>query len=134
MLAAVASLCSTVASGSGARVHARPVELALYFNALSSWSPHWSVFGIMEISGAEPGRRRQPRASAVRSKYGWKFVGKTPLVRGLVLGIFGAFAGGWHRGRHGKTFATSLGAGDAAFALLFGAVFVGLASASGSAR
>ncbi|GAB3817891.1 hypothetical protein GCM10027605_69350 [Micromonospora zhanjiangensis] len=57
---------------------------------------------------------------------GWKFIGQTPLVRGLVLGIFGAFAGGGIVIGTAKFFTASLGAGDAAFFLLFGALFVGL--------
>ena len=51
---------------------------------------------------------------------GWKFIGKTPLVRGLVLGILGAFAGGGIVIGTAKFFADSLGAGDAAFYILFG--------------
>ena len=63
---------------------------------------------------------------------GWKYIGKTPLVRGLVLGILGAFAGGGIVIGTAKFFANSLGAGDAAFYLLFGALFVGLAIGIGA--
>ena len=66
---------------------------------------------------------------------GWKYVGETPLVRGLVLGILGAFAGGGIVIGTAQFFAASLGAGDAAFYLLFGdAVHRPRRSASGSAR
>ena len=58
---------------------------------------------------------------------GWKYIGGTPLVRGLVLGIFGAFAGGGIVIGTAQFFAASLGAGDAAFSLLFGTLFIGLA-------
>ena len=53
-------------------------------------------FGIKEISGrdAAAGARRSSRACCAQFVDGWKFIGKTPLVRGLVLGILGAFAGG----------------------------------------
>jgi dTMP kinase len=44
-----------------------------------------------------------------------------------VLGIFGAFAAGGVVIGAAKTFATSLGAGEAAFYLLFGVIFMGLA-------
>jgi dTMP kinase len=58
---------------------------------------------------------------------GWKYIGGTPLVRGLVLGIFGAFAAGGIVIGAARTYATSLGGGEAAFYLLFGAIFIGLA-------
>ena len=53
-------------------------------------------FGIKEISGRREQRdgRAQDRACCAQFVDGWKYIGKTPLVRGLVLGIFGAFAGG----------------------------------------
>ncbi len=57
---------------------------------------------------------------------GWRFIGQTPLVRGLVLGIFGAFAGGGVVIGTAQFFAQSLGGGDAAFYLLFAFLFVGL--------
>jgi dTMP kinase len=58
---------------------------------------------------------------------GWKYIGGSPLVRGLVLGIFGAFGCGGIVVGTAKFFATSLGAGEAAFSLLFGTLFIGLA-------
>ena len=65
---------------------------------------------------------------------GWKYVGKTPLVRGLVLGILGAFAGGGMVIGTAQFYAASLGAGDSAFYLLFAMIFVGLALGIGPAR
>ncbi|MDG4807382.1 dTMP kinase [Micromonospora sp. WMMD1120] len=108
---------------------AEPAQLALWFNALSRLATALVVaFGIKEISQgqtAEAGRHEQ---SMLRQfKEGWQFIGQTPLVRGLVLGILGAFAGGGIVIGTAKFFASSLGAGDAAFSLLFGAIFVGLA-------
>src|SRR5205814_3243664 len=51
---------------------------------------------------------------------------RTPLVRGLVLGILGAFAGGGVVVGTAKFYALSLGGGDATIAILFAALFVGL--------
>ena len=77
-----------------------------------------------------PPRRRPGRSGRRRFfgslKHGLAFVGHTPLVRGLVLGIFGAFAAAGVVIATGQVFADSLGGGDAAYGLLFGAVFVGL--------
>jgi len=46
-------------------------------------------------------------------------------VRGLVVGILGAFAAGGAVIGTGKTYAASLGGGDASYGILFGGVFVG---------
>ena len=58
---------------------------------------------------------------------GWTYVGRTPLVRGLVLGMLGAFAAGGAVIGLARTFVTDLGAGDPGYGLLFGTVFLGLA-------
>ncbi|WP_446220535.1 dTMP kinase [Micromonospora sp. IBHARD004] len=108
---------------------AEPAQLALWFNAFSRLATALVVaFGIKEISQArsgEPERTEQSMMSQFTE--GWQFIKQTPLVRGLVLGIFGAFAGGGIVIGTAKFFAASLGAGDAAFYMLFGAIFIGLA-------
>jgi dTMP kinase len=107
---------------------AAPNNLALYFNSLTFLLVAATVyFGIKEISG----RRTDPaerRPSMMRELVrGWKFVGSTPLVRGLVLGIFGAFASGGVVIGTAKFYAISLSGGDSAFFLLFAMLFIGLA-------
>jgi dTMP kinase len=107
---------------------ADPAQLALFFNALSRLATAMVVlYGIKEISGRDghPGRSEETLTRQFLN--GWRFIGKTPLVRGLVLGIFGAFAGGGIVVGTARFFTASLSAGDAAFYLLFGALFVGLA-------
>jgi dTMP kinase len=108
---------------------AQPVQLALYLNALSRLATALVVFfGIREIGGKSPQRQQVAQQSMLRQFLnGWKYIGQTPLVRGLVLGIFGAFAAGGVVIGAARTYATSLGAGEAAFYLLFGTIFIGLA-------
>ncbi|KWV34664.1 dTMP kinase [Micromonospora rifamycinica] len=109
---------------------AEPAQLALWFNSLSRLATALVVaFGIKEISQAQARERGERAEQGMFSQFteGWKFIGQTPLVRGLVLGIFGAFAGGGIVIGTAKFFAASLGAGDAAFYMLFGAIFIGLA-------
>ncbi|WP_238424716.1 dTMP kinase [Micromonospora parastrephiae] len=108
---------------------AEPAQLALWVNSFSRLATALVVaFGIKEISQAQTGERERTEQSMRRQfAEGWKYIGQTPLVRGLVLGIFGAFAGGGIVIGTAKFFAASLGAGDAAFYLLFGAIFIGLA-------
>ena len=107
---------------------AEPAQLALWFNAFSRLVTAIVVFyGIKEISGRAIQQEEAKKNGLVREFVdGWKFIGQTPLVRGLVLGIFGAFAGGGVVIGTAKFLTLSLNAGDAAFSLLFGALFVGL--------
>ncbi len=58
---------------------------------------------------------------------GWRFIGGTPLIRGLVIGMLGAFAAGGLVIGLGQQFAVDLGGGPAAYGVLFAAVFLGLA-------
>jgi dTMP kinase len=108
---------------------AQPVQLALYINALSRLATALVVFfGIREIGGKSPQRQQVAQQSMLRQFLdGWKYIGRTRLVRGLVLGIYGAFAAGGVVIGAARTYATSLGAGEAAFYLLFGTIFIGLA-------
>nr|WP_307831925.1 dTMP kinase [Prauserella cavernicola] len=57
----------------------------------------------------------------------FRFIRTTPLVRGLLIGMMGAFAAGGAVIGAAKPYSSSLGGGDAAFGLLFVAVFVGAA-------
>lgn len=105
---------------------ANRVDLALYLNAATFIASAITVFTITVISrsgrigaGEQQGIFRMVRA-------GLGFVGGTPVVRGLVVGILGAFAAAGAVIGTGKTYTSSLGGGDAAYGLLFGATFVGL--------
>ncbi|RIV36992.1 dTMP kinase [Micromonospora radicis] len=117
------------ATGGEMPAWAEPAQLALWFNAFSRLATAVVVaFGIKEISQGQTAEQDRTEQSMFRQfAEGWRFIGQTPLVRGLVLGILGAFAGGGIVIGTARFFANSLGAGDAAFYLLFGAIFVGLA-------
>jgi dTMP kinase len=108
---------------------AEPTQLALWFNGFSRLATALVVFfGIREIGGKTAERARQAQRSMFRQFLdGWTYIGGTPQVRGLVLGIFGAFAGAGVVVGTANVFAVSLGAGPAAFYLLFGTLFIGLA-------
>jgi len=108
---------------------AEPTQLALWFNGFSRLATALVVFfGIREIGGKTAERARQAQRSMLRQFLdGWAYIGHTPQVRGLVLGIFGAFTGAGIVVGTANNFAVSLGAGQAAFYLLFGTLFIGLA-------
>ncbi|MGZ4625973.1 MAG: dTMP kinase, partial [Kineosporiaceae bacterium] len=74
--------------------------------------------------------REHPREGSVFRTIldGWRFIAATPVVRGLVIGMLGAFGAAGFVVGLSQTFVQDLGAGQAGFGVLFGAVFVGLAA------
>ncbi|MFG1697711.1 dTMP kinase [Nonomuraea sp. NPDC049309] len=58
---------------------------------------------------------------------GWRFVGGNRVVRGLIIGMLGAFAAGGAVVGVAKIYVETLGGGDAAYGVVFGAVFTGMA-------
>ncbi|MBN9113506.1 MAG: thymidylate kinase [Pseudonocardia sp.] len=91
-------------------------------------------FRIKEISGRTAERQGESPPSLVSLlRGGFAFVGSTPLIRGLVIGIIGAFAAGGAVIASAKLYSASLGGGDAAYSVLFIAIFVGLAGGMGTA-
>ncbi|GIJ74627.1 dTMP kinase [Virgisporangium ochraceum] len=109
---------------------AAPTNIALYFNALTFLATACTVyFGIKEISGGPSAQHRERRPGLLKEFVdGWRFIGRTPLVRGLVLGIFGAFAGGGVVIGTAQFYARELYGGDSTFFILFAMLFIGLAS------
>ncbi len=102
-----------------------PIDLAIYFNAAT-----FVISGLVIAT-----LRTIPRGPADVTTEGtvwsvvvdgWKYVGTTPVVRGLVIGIIGAFAAGGVVIGLARTFVTDLGGGDPGYGVLFGAVFLGL--------
>ncbi|HEY0812557.1 MAG TPA: dTMP kinase [Pseudonocardia sp.] len=87
---------------------------------------------IPEISGHSEEHRAVPGVLAL-IKDGAAFVVRTPLVRGLVVGIIGAFAAGGIVIGSATLYAQSLGGGNAAYGVLFASVFIGLAIGMGAA-
>lgn len=105
-----------------------PITFSLYFLAFTRLATAFVVFfGIKEISGRA--ERRRPDQPGMLREFitGWAYVGKTPLVRGLVLGILAAFGAGGIVVGSAQFYARSLGGGDSTFFVLFAMIFVGLA-------
>jgi dTMP kinase len=112
---------------------ANPTDLALYFDAATFLGSALTIWSLREIKSArtaegEP-QRAESFAGLMRSIVeGWRFVGQTPLVRGLVIGMLGAFASAGAVIALGKGYTTLHEGGNAAYGVLFGAVFAGLAA------
>jgi len=120
----------------GGGVHAElvTVHIALVINGcgyLLTASTVW--LGIPEISGRSAERRAAAPGLLALLRDGARFAVGTPLVRGLVTGIVGAFAAGGIVIGSATLYAASLGGGNAAYGVLFVAVFVGLAVGMGAA-
>jgi dTMP kinase len=112
--------------------HTSNVDLALYFNAASYFISALTVYFIREIPKRDAsGKIAVP--SVFRSILeGWRFIGKTPVVRGLVVGMVGAFAGAGVVVGLGYTYITyTLHGGSAGWGLVFAAIFVGMALGMG---
>lgn len=109
------------------------VDLALYvnaatflFTAMIVWRMHDSIgLAQRDASGAADDEKPTPLLRSIIE--GWQFVGKNPLIRGLVFGILGAFAAGGVVIALAKPFVGVLQGGNAGYGLLFGTVFTGLA-------
>jgi dTMP kinase len=115
------------------------IDLALYFDASTFLVSAGTIFTLREIShqggrrrraefenGAEVGVISQP--SVIRAiAEGWQFIGQTKVVRGLVVGMLGAFAAAGVVVGLAKRYTLDLGGGDPAYGAMFGSVFVGLA-------
>jgi dTMP kinase len=105
------------------------VDLALYLNALTFLVAAFVIWNLPSISGRRgAGPVDQQETFFGSLKHGFSFAGHTPLVRGLIVGITGAFVAAGAIIATGQFFVHALGGGDAAYGLLFGAVFVGLGS------
>lgn len=102
-----------------------PVDLALYFNALSFVVSGIVITRLRTIPRGPADVGGEASVWAVVTD-GWRYVGSTPVVRGLVIGIIGAFAAGGVVIGLARTFVSDLGGGDSGYGLLFGTVFAGL--------
>ncbi|MCU1607519.1 MAG: tmk [Modestobacter sp.] len=103
------------------------VDLALYLNALTFLVAAVVIWNLPSISGHRAAGAQVNGESFLGSlRRGFSFAGHTPLVRGLVIGITGAFIAAGVVIATGQAFANALGGGQAAYGLLFGAVFIGL--------
>ncbi|MGY2001958.1 dTMP kinase [Blastococcus sp. SYSU DS1024] len=129
----VAAIVFAVLTSVGSRVSdvlpgVDEVDLALYLNALTFLVAAVVIWNLPSISGrraagAVVGQQESFLGSLIK---GFSFAGHTRLIRGLVVGITGAFVAAGAIIATGQAYVNVLGGGQAAYGLLFGAVFVGL--------
>jgi dTMP kinase len=104
------------------------VDLALYFNAATFLVGAIVVARLREVSGRPTTHEAEEQPSVIRTVVeGWQFVANNRLVRGLVIGVVGAFAAAGVVIGLGRTYVADLGGAEAGYGVVFGALFLGLA-------
>ncbi|MEU4830092.1 dTMP kinase [Streptosporangium sp. NPDC023615] len=128
LLFAVLSLADDVLGRLVPFLAQRETYLALFVNALAYLISAVIIFSLKDIPRTvAPDTAGTP--SVLRQIVeGWRFVGGNRLIRGLIIGMLGAFAGGGAVVGVAKLYVGQLGGGDAAYGVVFGSVFVGMAS------
>jgi dTMP kinase len=103
------------------------INIALYVNAASFAFAAFTIWGLKEIPKGAAAKKAKDEGVLKSLHDGWKSVSKSKIVRGLVVGMIGAFFAAGAVIGLARTFVGDLGGGDAAYGVLFGAVFAGLA-------
>lgn len=127
--AIIFSLLSISATAVGAALgleNYTAVDLALYLNAISFFVSAITI-ARLDIPKDHIHLNRKTPSLTDSLLDGAKFIFKTKLIRGLIIGMIGAFLAAGAVIGLARTFVGDLNAGDAAYGILFGAVFTGLA-------
>ena len=105
---------------------ASAADLALYVNAVSFAFCAYTVWRLKEIP-AGPGNKLKQLSLGKSLLDGFAFIKESKVIRGLIFGMLGAFFAAGAVIGLARTFVDDLQAGEAAYGILFGAVFFGLA-------
>jgi dTMP kinase len=104
------------------------VKLALYFNAATFIVSAITIYLLREIPKRQVSEHISAPSVAKTIWDGWRFIGQTKVVRGIVIGMVGAFAaGGVVVGLGPSYIQNTLEGGSAGWGIVFAAVFGGLA-------
>jgi dTMP kinase len=105
------------------------VNLALWFNAVTFVVSALTIYALREIPKRIHSAQISAPSVAKTIWEGWKFLGQTVVVRGLVIGMVGAFAaGGVVVGLGPSYIRNTLNGGSAGWGAVFTAIFIGLAA------
>jgi dTMP kinase len=105
------------------------VNLALYFNAATFAVSALTIYVLREIPKRQASAQISAPSVAKTIWEGWKFIGQTAVVRGIVIGMVGAFAAGGVVVGLGPTYVKyTLHGGSAGWGAVFSAIFIGLAA------
>jgi dTMP kinase len=105
---------------------ASAADLALYINAVSFLFCAYTVWRLKEIPSGPS--KKLAQSSLGKSLWeGFSFIKSSKIIRGLIFGMLGAFFAAGAVIGLARTFVDDLQAGEAAYGILFAAVFFGLA-------
>jgi len=107
--------------------YASTANLALYLDAISFLYCAWIVYTLKELPKGASSEKALQDSVGKSLLEGFKSVNQSKVIRGLILGMLGAFFAAGAVIGLARTFVGDLKAGDAAYGVLFGAVFTGLA-------
>ena len=117
----------TTAINAAFSITSTAVDLALYVNALSFAFAAFTIWNLKEIPKGAAAKHAADTGILKSLLEGWKSVSGSKIIRGLVLGMVGAFVAAGAVIGLARTFVGDLGGGEAAYGVLFGSVFSGLA-------
>ena len=110
----------------GNTTQASAADVALYLNAISFLFCALTVWGLKEIPAGSS--KKVAQNSIGKSLWeGFAFIKDSKIIRGLIFGMLGAFFAAGAVIGLARTFVDDLKAGEAAYGILFAAVFFGLA-------
>ena len=131
LAAGIFAILSLVAQGLS---HVAPVfktnnvDLALYFNGASYFVSAVTVYFLRQISKRHSSGKISVPSTAKAIWDGWRFIRNTPVVRGIAVGMLGAFSAAGVIVGLGYTYITqTLHGGPAGWGLVFAAIFIGMA-------
>jgi len=132
ILLAVLGWIATGLGHAGPFFHTNRVDLALYFNGASYLLSAITVYFLRQIGKREQSGHISVPSTAKAIWEGWRFIKNTPVVRGLVIGMLGAFcAAGVVIGLAPSYIQYTLNGGSAGFSLVFAVILIGLAIGMG---
>jgi dTMP kinase len=127
ILFSILTLLSSAIAAISPLIPSNSIDIALYINAISFLFAAWTIFGIKEIPKGAAAKSDNSSNVGQSLIQGWKAVSESKIIRGLIIGMVGAFSAAGAVIGLARTFVGDLGGGDAAYGVLFGAVFTGLA-------
>jgi dTMP kinase len=122
----LAVFTGAINSAIGNNTQASAADLALYINAISFAFCAYTIWRLKEIPQGV--NKNQKQSSLGKSLWdGFSFIKDSKIIKGLIFGMLGAFFAAGAVIGLARTFVDDLKAGEAAYGILFGSVFLGLA-------
>jgi dTMP kinase len=126
-LFAILALLSSAIASAFPSFKGTSIDIALYINALSFAFSAWTIFNLREIPKRHEAGKKADSSVGKSLIEGYKVVSSSKIIRGLIIGMIGAFIAAGAVIGLARTFVGDLGGGDAGYGVLFGSVFTGLA-------